>query len=307
MPLICLKEGVVMHLIDGNEGKLLLSSTGECFSLDPVATVLLRIALQVETLDEAEQSLALHLDAGNDQIREGLASLIEQLTVSGLLLAHPTLHSGLVPAYAEVGSYRSAASQGTQARRLGALPQITRNTAWDVFLTGKRDYTPLPALPPFLRMAAYGQAIRILLLLGWFRVFPWLLSSFRLKRWAKRVQQREWSALSYHLSTIPTLPSTQHGLSEEASSRLARRELAPCQLITRLLAPTSMCLVRSAPFCAYLRTLGLPAQMIVAQPCFGSVDGYPFHAWVEVEGVVVNDLAEVQSGYTELQRIPKHA
>jgi hypothetical protein len=160
-------------------------------------------------------------------------------------------------------------------------------------------------LPLALRLAACGQTVRLLLLMGWFRVVSWLLSLCRLRRWAKRMQQREWPALSRCLSAIPTLPGVEHGLSDEACARLARRELACCQLIIRLFAPVGMCLIRSVGLCAYLRTLGLDAQVVVAQPRFGSTDTYPFHAWVEVEAIVVNDLAEVQNGYVELQRIPQ--
>src|SRR5689334_20136381 len=96
VPLISLKEDIVVNWTDG-EGKLLRASTGECFALDPIASLLLKAALQVETMEEAEQFLTPHLDAGSEQIREGMVLLREQLTAADLLLGQSPSPEDLTP------------------------------------------------------------------------------------------------------------------------------------------------------------------------------------------------------------------
>jgi hypothetical protein len=59
-----------------------------------------------------------------------------------------------------------------------------------------------------------------------------------------------------------------------------------------------LCLQRSAATACLLKTSGVPAQMVIgAQPI-------PFraHAWVEVDGRVVNDKTDLAEIYYELDR-----
>jgi len=60
----------------------------------------------------------------------------------------------------------------------------------------------------------------------------------------------------------------------------------------------ALCLQRSAVTTCLLRMYGVPAQMVIA--C--RIMPYHGHAWVEVEGVVVNDRQKVQSFYSVLKR-----
>ncbi len=103
---------------------------------------------------------------------------------------------------------------------------------------------------------------------------------------------------------LSRLESHQNNLERERAARLARRELVFCQMLVRTLAPTGVCLIRSIAFCTYLRALGLPAKVVIGRACFDLSGHYPFHAWVELAEWVVNDHAELQSGYDILQRIP---
>jgi len=62
---------------------------------------------------------------------------------------------------------------------------------------------------------------------------------------------------------------------------------------------TQLCLPRSAVVTCLLRDAGVPAQMVIG------VQKIPFkaHAWVEVEGRVVNDKADVQREFMVMDRL----
>ncbi len=59
------------------------------------------------------------------------------------------------------------------------------------------------------------------------------------------------------------------------------------------------CLQRSAAGTLLLRTLGVPVEMVIG------VQKIPFraHAWIELEGVVLNDRPAVQQLFVELERV----
>jgi hypothetical protein len=61
----------------------------------------------------------------------------------------------------------------------------------------------------------------------------------------------------------------------------------------------AMCLQHSAVVTCLLRRQGVPAEMILAAQEFPPKG----HAWVEVEGKVVNDFRQVKTRYRELRRI----
>jgi hypothetical protein len=58
------------------------------------------------------------------------------------------------------------------------------------------------------------------------------------------------------------------------------------------------CLQRSATTCCLLRRYGIPAEMVIG------TRQLPFqaHAWVEVEGQIVNDRSYIREIYTVLER-----
>ncbi|HEX6159531.1 MAG TPA: lasso peptide biosynthesis B2 protein [Thermoanaerobaculia bacterium] len=79
------------------------------------------------------------------------------------------------------------------------------------------------------------------------------------------------------------------------------RVAAICHSINRAAAfyfKRAWCLQRSAVTTCLLRLLGYPAEMIIG------VRKMPFyaHAWVEIDGRVVNDARTVQSFYVVLER-----
>lgn len=61
----------------------------------------------------------------------------------------------------------------------------------------------------------------------------------------------------------------------------------------------AMCLQHSAVVTCLLRRKGVPAQMVLAAQEFPPKG----HAWVEVDGAVVNDFRQVKTRYRELRRI----
>ena len=62
---------------------------------------------------------------------------------------------------------------------------------------------------------------------------------------------------------------------------------------------TALCLQRSAVAACMLRSRGIAAIMVIG--C--RIMPYQGHAWVEVEGRVVNDKPEVQQNYQVLDRV----
>lgn len=61
----------------------------------------------------------------------------------------------------------------------------------------------------------------------------------------------------------------------------------------------AMCLQHSAVVTCLLRRHGVPAEMVLAAQEFPPKG----HAWVEVDGIVVNDFRQVKTRYRELRRI----
>lgn len=59
-----------------------------------------------------------------------------------------------------------------------------------------------------------------------------------------------------------------------------------------------LCLQRAAVTTCLLRKTGIPAQLVIGVQTLP----YGAHAWVEVEGAVVNDKAYTQQMYTVLSR-----
>jgi hypothetical protein len=79
------------------------------------------------------------------------------------------------------------------------------------------------------------------------------------------------------------------------------RVAAICHSINRAAAfyfKRAWCLQRSAVTTCVLRLLGYPAEMVIG------ARKMPFyaHAWVEIDGRVVNDVASVQELYVVLER-----
>jgi hypothetical protein len=147
----------------------------------------------------------------------------------------------------------------------------------------------LPAVTPLQRGKALLVTAQVLLRLHLLRL--------------RRDAAKEWQYVHRCLDMPHNRMLLEH-LSPEKLFRFLRHELLWCQLVTQCIMPHALCLERSLAFCVYLQTLGVPAQMVIGRNLFGKLDEYPFHAWVEVAGIVGNDIAEVQTGYAVVERIP---
>jgi hypothetical protein len=74
----------------------------------------------------------------------------------------------------------------------------------------------------------------------------------------------------------------------------------------RMLYGQRLCLFEALAATAALRTLGLPAQVVVAYATgFGSANT-PVHAWADLYGHPVSDSPYVWQRYTEIARYPKN-
>jgi Transglutaminase-like superfamily/Coenzyme PQQ synthesis protein D (PqqD) len=84
-----------------------------------------------------------------------------------------------------------------------------------------------------------------------------------------------------------------------ADSETCRRVCAMVNRAQVYYPKKAMCLQHSAVVTCLLRRQGVPAEMVLAAQEFPPKG----HAWVEVEGRVVNDFRQVKTRYRELRRI----
>jgi hypothetical protein len=105
-------------------------------------------------------------------------------------------------------------------------------------------------------------------------------------------------------------------LSPEAALRVVREEYWWYRIITGLLerriahllgqvpGEEGLCMVRAFALCAYLLTLGVPAQMIIARPRYGSRSGFKLHVWVELNGKPLNEAPNIRERYRVIDEFP---
>ena len=94
---------------------------------------------------------------------------------------------------------------------------------------------------------------------------------------------------------VENWPTTAHTPDSETCRRV-------CAMVNRAQVyypKKAMCLQHSAVVTCLLRRQGVPAEMVLAAQEFPPKG----HAWVEVEGRVVNDFRQVKTRYRELRRI----
>jgi hypothetical protein len=310
-----LASGVVFDATD-EEGRIIHTITGECLALDRIATILLQACLLQASRDEALAYVQARIDASNEQVEEGLQAVIHQLLACGVICQRTSVlwvsdsHAALSESCLPCGNRELSALSdvGVQPNLFHAVPASRRSNAdnWEVFLTGTRVNSSLPAISLLIRLYAMGYMILVLMLLFIFRVAICGLSFVQGQKGASWFRQREWSSVCRVLSCVSRyrLATTLHTVDKETMIRLAHRELASCHVFIRLFAPVGRCLVRSAALCAYLMAIGLPAQLVIGRAQFSLSPSFDFHAWVEIAGTVVNDLEELTTGYTVLQRVP---
>ena len=84
----------------------------------------------------------------------------------------------------------------------------------------------------------------------------------------------------------------------------AARELPWCMSLVRVLEPDGQCLPRSVAFCAYLRTLGCDAQLVLGKAKFRTNPFFNFHAWVQIGAYAVNDKASTIAAHVPIFKSP---
>jgi hypothetical protein len=284
--------------ITNEEGHLLHMGTGVCVHLDPIATLVLRVALETETKAQALAELSTRIDASETQLEEAIETTLERLFADRFLSATAPSQARHTPVEPVLSPLFDAVTPESVLLRTKQ-----ERIDWEFFLTGRRVNSPLPCVSWERRAYAYWRTGTILLFMGATHLVAFFCAIFRGQKLSEKVRQRAWRTLEHRLSLLG--PHRLKGEQEEMV-RVARRELVLCQMLVRLLAPTGVCLARSIAFCAYLRALGLAATVVIGRARFDLSSQYPFHAWTELEGQVINDHAELQSGYTIMTHIPTH-
>ncbi len=84
VPIITFPQGVAFDNFDG-EGVILDIRSGQYFSINRTATVMVDTCMKCATLDEAIEYLRQHINASEDTLRKGVQSLISQLGDANLL------------------------------------------------------------------------------------------------------------------------------------------------------------------------------------------------------------------------------
>jgi len=292
---IHLASGILFDAAN-EEGQLLHTATGTCLALDPLATLFLQTALNQESKASTLATLESRVDATDAQLEESLASVLDHLLTLGFLCTVPSADAGTMEA-----RYLPIFSADVQTAP--NYPPLSRQSHvdWEFFLTGRMVNSPLPRVSPFRRGDALWKTGTLVLSMGSTHLLATLRDLLGWHTRAQQIRQCEWELLTQRLSR---LGGSWSDMEADLLWRLARRELVWCQMLVRILAPTGVCLLRSIAFCTYLRALGLPATVVIGRACFDLSGRALFHAWVELAGFVVNDHAELQSGYRVIQRLP---
>jgi hypothetical protein len=126
-----------------------------------------------------------------------------------------------------------------------------------------------------------GMAMRFLMLRAYLQLI----------RFDTYLKRRDFAALHDQVRSYPIQQGT-------APRDAVQRICAAVDLASIWYWKTIACLQRSAATACLLRRYGVPAQMVIG------VQQMPFkaHAWVEVEGKVVNDKPYMREMYADLDR-----
>ena len=295
--LITLVNEAVFDATD-QDGRLLHLGSGQSFALDPIATILLDAGLHVCSREELFAAVHEHIEATDQQLAEGWEALLHALRAFDFLLPEaPGLNiSASLPARVRPVPHPVGTRHRADLRRQ-TMPQ-GKPLEWEVFVTGQFLNGSLPPITLAARGDACWKTMRLLCSVGVAKAAAFCFGP-------RDGQAREWTILCDALAPLRARLALQwQSEAEERCWRVARRELVACQCLTRLLAPTARCLLRSAAFTCYLRALGLPAVVVIGRACFQFSESAAFHAWVELDGQVVNDREALLTGYTRLMCLP---
>ena len=86
MAVLQLSESVSFDATDG-EGTIIDAARDRLLSLNPVATAMLELCLELETQDEVIAALGQRIDADGETLLAGLGLLTKQLRDNGLLVS----------------------------------------------------------------------------------------------------------------------------------------------------------------------------------------------------------------------------
>jgi len=123
-------------------------------------------------------------------------------------------------------------------------------------------------------------------------LIPVLTAYLELIRFGFHIRRKNFAALH---SVVRTRGVDQHTSGSTCLADLCRAVDLACIWYGKRV----LCLQRSAATTCFLRRHGIPAQLVIG------IQQIPFnaHAWVEVEGQVVNDRPYMQKMYAVLERI----
>lgn len=115
---------------------------------------------------------------------------------------------------------------------------------------------------------------------------------------------------------VHQLQNTIVALPEEAALQLSREEYWFYRLITGCLehrvahqlgqerGAEGLCMIRAFAFCTYLLCLGVPAQVIIARPKYGTRSGFKLHLWTELHGKPLNEAPNIRDRFRVLTAFP---
>lgn len=105
-----------------------------------------------------------------------------------------------------------------------------------------------------------------------------------------------------HVHTLMSAPCDSSGSSPDPSNHLETigRVCTVVQLVCSYYPKSVMCLQRSGTIARMLKKRGVPAEVVIG------IKKFPFqaHAWIEIDGLVVNDHAQVGNKYLPIERFP---
>jgi hypothetical protein len=76
------------------------------------------------------------------------------------------------------------------------------------------------------------------------------------------------------------------------------------KLLGQVSGEEGLCMIRAFALCAYLLILGVPAQIVIARPTYGSRSGFKLHVWVELRGKPLNETPNIRDRHRILSVFP---
>lgn len=164
----------------------------------------------------------------------------------------------------------------------GAATRPCAGASWEPLVFGSRAFDPAPRIP-FVAVLRACLAYRKACLAYRRRGFAGIRAQF--------------AELQAHYRPLPI-----H--SDLEAERAALNCMVVLRVVGRFLGEGYLCLEESSSLAAGLIALGLPAQVVIGKPGFAINPRWPFHAWVEVGGIAINESPLAQRAYGVVLRHP---